>query len=413
MIDTNLAQRDFETIRSVLNAVTYAPATIVAAPPGSGKTTIVERVAAQQVGLHHENVAIATTTRSQAQALVMRLRNWNGLTPVWFVPKTQRVKLPSDIVIARSVGEIPEYGVAVVATAAKWARTNGFDVPLLVVDEAWQLPFADFAPLTPIAERYLLVGDPGQLDPYVEADVSRWSDDPGGPHRPAPEALRARNVPGVVQVALPATRRLPASTAEIVSDAFYPQMPFGSLAEEAILDYSGFEGRSMIITEVGEQHEGVHDPEMAVFATQLARDIIEGGKIIRGGKTVRVRPEDVGIVCPYVHQVPQIRAALGLDLAGVWCETANRWQGLERDIIIGLHPLSGQPEPTGFAMDAGRLCVMVSRHRVAVMLIGRPGLVQAAATGQGAAERRFGDDRNPARRGWRAHSVLLQATMLS
>jgi len=33
-------------------------------------------------------------------------------------------------------------------------------------------------------------------------------------------------------VALPATRRLPATTAELVSAAFYPTMPFGSLAPE-------------------------------------------------------------------------------------------------------------------------------------------------------------------------------------
>lgn len=69
--------------------------------------------------------------------------------------------------------------------------------------------------------------------------------------------------------------------------------------------------------------------------------------------------------------------------------------------------MAGQSVGTTFAMDAGRLCVMCSRHRVACMLIGRPGLAKAAAAGQGSTERRFGDDDDPARMGWRAHSVLL------
>ena len=58
-------------------------------------------------------------------------------------------------------------------------------------------------------------------------------------------------------------------------------------------------------------------------------------------------------------------------------------------------------------VSAGRLCVMVSRHRVVAMLGGRPELAAAAAAGQGGMERGFGGDRDPARMGWRAHSVLL------
>ena len=185
-------------------------------------------------------------------------------------------------------------------------------------------------------------------------------------------------------------------------------MPFGSLAPDATLEAPGFvPGESLSIAEVGGGRTGVHDPELAELVAALVRGVVAQGSITRGGASSPVRPEAVGVVCPYVHQVPQVRAALGAELAGVFVETANRWQGLERDVVIGLHPLSGQTTPTGFAMDAGRLCVMVSRHRVAAMLVGRPGLAAAAAAGQGGMKRRFGDDRDPARMGWRAHSVLL------
>jgi hypothetical protein len=77
-------------------------------------------------------------------------------------------------------------------------------------------------------------------------------------------------------------------------------------------------------------------------------------------------------------------------------------------IVVVLHPLSGETAPEAFAMDAGRLCVMTSRHKVACALIGRPGLARAAAAGHGGAERRFGDDRDPSRAGWLAHNTLLE-----
>ena len=338
----------------------------------------------------------------------MRLRNWKGVTPVWFVPKSQRVDVPDDVLVARSVGELPDSGAAIVATAAKWARATKIELPLLVVDEAWQLPFAGFAPLTPLAERYLLVGDPGQIRPVTEVDTSRWSDDPAGPHVPAPVALAKRGIPGLVEVKLPATRRLQESSAELVSRAFYPGMPFGSLADPATLDAPGFiEGESLTVVEMGEERVGEHDPEIASFVAAIVQGVVDKGEVTRNGSTVKVSPEDVGVVVPRVYQVPAVRAALGPQLSGVFVETANRWQGLERDVIVGIHPLSGQSVGTTFSMDAGRLCVMCSRHRVACMLVGRPGLAKAAAVSHGSTERRFGDDDDPARMGWRAHSVLL------
>jgi hypothetical protein len=392
----------------VLSAVADgAPIVNVSSPPGSGKSFLVELAATQQAALHGDTVAIATTTRAQGRELAQRLTNWSGITPVWFVPKAQRVVAPPGVTVVRSVDEIPASGAVVVATAAKWARTNRFHVPVLIVDEAYQLSFASFAPLAPLADRYLLVGDPGQITPVVQVDVSRWSDDPAGPHVSAPMALAARGIEGLVEVALPATRRLPGDTARIVSDSFYPSMPFGSLAPEAELVAPGWPAGSLGALELGERFSGSADPWLAGEAARIVASVVADGQIRTASGSRPVRAEDVGVVCPRVHQVTEVRAALGRDLAGVFVETANRWQGLERDVIVAIHPLSGQTSPSGFAMDGGRLCVMCSRHKVAAVLIGRPGLVEAAQAGQGGAERRFGDSADPARAGWLAHSRLL------
>jgi RNA polymerase sigma factor (sigma-70 family) len=57
-----------------------------------------------------------------------------------------------------------------------------------------------------------------------------------------------------------------------------------------------------------------------------------------------------------------VRKALGRRLRHVHVETANRFQGLERKVIVALHPLSGKLRPTDFAAEARRMCVAVSRH---------------------------------------------------
>jgi hypothetical protein len=38
-------------------------------------------------------------------------------------------------------------------------------------------------------------------------------------------------------------------------------------------------------------------------------------------------------------------------------------QGLEREAVIVVHPLAGYRDTPPFALDPGRLCVTLSRHR--------------------------------------------------
>jgi hypothetical protein len=52
-------------------------------------------------------------------------------------------------------------------------------------------------------------------------------------------------------------------------------------------------------------------------------------------------------------------------------ETANKLQGLEFDIVIAWHPLAGIPDPDEFHLDHGRLCVLLTRHRHACIVLGR------------------------------------------
>jgi len=55
-------------------------------------------------------------------------------------------------------------------------------------------------------------------------------------------------------------------------------------------------------------------------------------------------------------------------------DTANRLQGAEFDVTIVLHPLSGRSDATAFHLEAGRLCVLASRHRHACIIVARAGI---------------------------------------
>ena len=74
-------------------------------------------------------------------------------------------------------------------------------------------------------------------------------------------------------------------------------------------------------------------------------------------------------------QAQAIRAVLQANgIAGVTADTANRVQGREFDVVIVLHPLSGRRDATTFHLEAGRLCVLTTRHRHACIVVARAGI---------------------------------------
>jgi hypothetical protein len=73
---------------------------------------------------------------------------------------------------------------------------------------------------------------------------------------------------------------------------------------------------------------------------------------------------------------PELYASNQLN-GGLFIDTPERSQGLERSVVIIVHPLSGVAEPTEFDLSTGRLSVMVSRHRVALFVVSRDGVGEA------------------------------------
>ncbi len=84
----------------------------------------------------------------------------------------------------------------------------------------------------------------------------------------------------------------------------------------------------------------------------------------------------IAIGAAHRDQAAVIRSASPFGVCAVTVDTANRLQGREYDVTIVLHPLSGRRDATAFHLEAGRLCVLASRHRHACIVVARAGIAE-------------------------------------
>jgi hypothetical protein len=56
---------------------------------------------------------------------------------------------------------------------------------------------------------------------------------------------------------------------------------------------------------------------------------------------------------------------------GLRVDTPERLQGLEFKVFLAVHPLSNARKPNSFDLETGRLCVMASRHQIALAMFSR------------------------------------------
>jgi histone H3/H4 len=293
-----------------------------------------------------------------------------------------------------------------------------------VVDEAFQLPDYRFQLIASLARRFVLIGDPGQIAPVITCEIERWKCDPAGPHVASPFALTER-YPSIPRLALPISRRLVPDTVRIVQPAFYPDLPFEALAaprsRTVSLTVLGgpkpvdralrpiMRGASLALVELPPRITGEVDEELSQNIVDMIGRLIERGASLNiDGERRLVTPEDIGVVCAHVSQVSAVRERLTGALSRVFVETSDRFQGLERPLMFVHHPLSGRADASNFHLDAGRLCVMMSRHSVACWLVSRGGIEKQLMRHAPVGDRVLGLNKDPEYDGWKAHLYVIR-----
>jgi hypothetical protein len=390
-------------------------AVIAEAPPGAGKSTLTASVAEALLGEDRAlRLAIVTQTNEQADDLVRSLASRRRVVPV--------TRMVGGSANSEVMGQLAANGAIrisanaddadalashiVVSTARKWqferARMQKAGAAcrysIALVDEAYQMRSDILLGIAGLYETLFCVGDPGQLDPFAVVDDSVWKGLRYSPSRAALATLRAFH-PDLKPIQLPISWRLPPSAAGIVSSAFYPFSGFeaGTVADQrqlilgksgharpkaavdvnAVLDRAAETGWCYV--ELDEKVTPRTDREIASVISEIVKATLKRGGTVVDELQPRGVPLSAGrvaVITAHNDQVQAVRFGLsqaGVDPDAVVVSTANKIQGREYDLVLVWHPLAGRRDATAFHLEAGRMCVMLSRHRHACIVVNRAG----------------------------------------
>ena len=378
---------------------------IVKAPPGSGKTYTLLEALGQAVD-DGARVAVAAQTNAQCEDICSRYVERYPSEQVWrFAAGSAR--MPDDldprILWITGTNELPVGPAVVVGTTAKWSTIGDFDpFDFLFVDEAWQMAWADFMLLGSVSERFVLIGDPGQIPPVVSIPVERWETSPRAPHRAAPDLILDDPVIPKLALELDACRRLPADSVDLVQpfydfrfdawaepgERFVKPKKGGREKVDPSLDLlTAYSSAILTLPTPAEGPPLELDPEIAELAARVAIRALERkceAADDDSGKISRLEPRDIGIAATHRVMNSAILGSLPASYRdqdnGIRVDTPERWQGLERKLMIVVHPLSGVVHPSAFDLETGRLCVMASRHRSGMVVVSRDHVPDTLAT---------------------------------
>jgi hypothetical protein len=329
--------------------------TIVDAPPGSGKTSLVSNIVANLATRAQMHILVAMPTRAQCLALAHRLATELSIDNIKIDMKdVEPEDLPEGYDAKRHTTHIPLVTIATLAKAKFMDRSN---IDLLVVDEAYQATHALVAQAKTDIPQVLMVGDPGQIGPVVTVDTSIWSGQKDAPHLPAP--LVTHGSKDVERFSLDVTYRLGATTVKVIAPIY--KFPFASARPLR----SAVTNDGEITNEI-ESVEVEHSDEvdnLDCLATMVSRAAsFVGGSLVEGDETRELRAEDIALVVSRNSQVSILTGmsrSLGHDFV---IGTADRLQGGEWPVVMALDPMYGANGESEHNQSIGRLCVMVSRH---------------------------------------------------
>ena len=397
---------------------------VVDSPPGAGKSTLVVAAAAS-LAERGERVMVVGQTNEQVDDLIDRMASEHGVLQIGRLSAQDYTPAPrvaghANVTVRTAVADLIDHPL-VIATAAKWALLDTETRwPWAIIDEAYQMRSDSLLRIARLFDKALFVGDPGQLDPFSTVETERWLGLNWDPMSSAVAVLLTNN-PGIPVHTLPVSWRLPATAAPVVSAAFYPfsgftaatelsdramrwtTRPFGMTSLDLALQSAADTGWALY--ELPHRHTLRTDAEAVDACAELAaRLLLRGAVAVSEQGAHDVTADRIAIGVAHRDQAAAVRRALraraaaypvlsgsapgnddagpgdtgsgnsGRDVTKVVADTANRLQGREFDVMIMLHPLSGRRDATAFHLEAGRLCVLASRHRHACVVVARAGI---------------------------------------
>lgn len=499
----------------------------VDSPPGGGKSSELINLAlylcytSLNNGNEHHNIVILTQSHAQTIDLCKRITFLNhdidiyggaGISKTW--PKELKDHKQFHILTTRGKQKDEFFSrlkaktqplILIINSAKSNSLTlyyqhelvEGFDFGF--VDEAYQMRYANFMPSLLIANRWILVGDPGQLKPITSVRIGEYTDLLFGvaPYVPVPVGIEREGI-HVDRVKLPVSWRLPKDTTDYIQPVFYrnhffegagtpshrklalDSKPFTDSIDRALNNIT--EGRSlqMLTSSSGGIPSSNDEQTVQLLLETVKRLFTRKSKITdldrqRPYEDKPIQPSDILILTSRVHQVSSIQKEIKFlyqslqfnsksveedendSTSVIYVEdfeydshyldsetmndenqenshspqvimvnkvyeilksdseqetiidTANRLQGLEGPIVLAIHPCSGLNRFSDFDLEIGRLCVMLSRHRIGCILFSRNDLFDLLSQSYISYDRDLIDD--PAllvHEGFEAHRNILR-----
>lgn len=430
------ARRDFMAI-SGEGAVTLT------AIAGAGKSTFVRDTVSvcRDVDMR---VAVAAPTNEQVFSLVASIADANQDQSVAYVP-AKDVELPAwarrpNISVitpahrasgqAIIVGTIDKLATARNPRSGRVPPLGAFDA--LIMDESYQANAGKYYAVGDIAPMHLCVGDGGQIHPFTTVEAGlQWKGLEEDPLRTAIGVLRA-NHPDTPLHRFPITRRLDGRALAVARCFYPPEHEFGAAIADGVRQMTL--GRMLAPTsrdqvldraldlaaETGWAHVELPAHQVLTCDPETAAAIVDILVRLRGRSPQVVCERDrtasgldfrrVAVGVAHNDQKDLVRAMLDdVGLAGVVVDTANRLQGLEFDVCVCWHPLAGLDEADEFHLEAGRMCVLCTRHRHACVVVGRAGDRELVEGLPPATPAWPGIDTDQILDGWEAHRGVFRA----
>ena len=337
-----------------------SPVTIVKSPPGGGKTHLLGVLASWLAGFGGLRVGVATFTREQRNSVAERLAATldDGMVRI-----TGSAEVPENL---RQLTRNRSAKVHVSTCASLTAGREPVQYDVLLVDEAYQLPFDEVACAAANSAQIVLVGDPGQIGPVITADTTSWEQLRVAPHRPSPHGFQ--NLYGLTPAVhtLDATWRLGAVTTEVIAPLY--SFPFASARPPMHVSRKG-ETLPEVAHVTCMTPATIDDTAMMNTVVNTALGHI-GDTFVADGQERMITASDIAIV---VSRSTQVTKATALLRAGshsrVTVGTADKLQGGQWPVVVALDPVTGAPDLGSHQVALGRTCVMLSRHQARLVWV--------------------------------------------
>jgi hypothetical protein len=411
---------------------------LVDSPPGAGKTYLVEAMAAKAIVDAHWRVGVGTTTRNQRNDLALRFRRRFPTIPIQVLLKSDEPP-PNDLVAANvptinRVNHLGRNAGVVISTVHRHFYTVDRVQPgarglydLIIADEAYQVQYRNGGlPLDALARNRLMVGDPGQISPFTELDTEIYESAVDRILAALPtEVLRNGSVNDVMKI--DTSRRLPPDTVAIIQPALYPNHPFKAISTDAerriafanpgirrdsvdrALDLVA-DGASIVAIQLPDAGFEIEvDDDIANLAVEIAERIHKRrARWIHEARDININ-SDIFYMDSHVNSVTNTQTRLASKAISLRADTPNVIQGQETLISIVKHPLSSMQEADPFHLDPGRLCVMLSRHKLACVILVRGDITTVLDDYQHDAGERLLGREDVTWRGYSAHRQVWNA----